>query len=152
MTTPRDPEDRNALATTILAHSSDVVAIVDADGAISFASAASVPMLGYAEGELVGRNAFDLVHPDDQVAAFEGFESTMSSADSRSTPLLLRLQRANGDWLQTEVVATNHVDDPQVGGLLLTIRDVSESMRTEDALRESEAQYVLIVELAEKRT
>jgi diguanylate cyclase (GGDEF)-like protein/PAS domain S-box-containing protein len=60
------------------------------------------------------------------------------------------LLRANGEWLQTEVIATNHVDDPQVAGLLLTIRDVSESMRTDRALRESEAHYRLIVELAQE--
>src|SRR5262249_40018986 len=78
----------------------------------------------------------------------EGFVSTSASADSRPTPLLMRLQHADGRWIQTEVIATNHLDDPTINGLLLTIRDVSESMRTEDSLRASEGRYRLIVELA----
>ena len=34
-------------------------------------------MLGYEPGETIGRNVFELVHPDDQVGALEGFESTV---------------------------------------------------------------------------
>jgi PAS domain S-box-containing protein len=105
-------------------------------------------MLGYAPGATVGRNAFDLVHPDDQVGALEGFESTMGSSDSRPLPLLLRLRRADGGWQQTEIIATNHLEDESVRGLLLNIRDVERSMRTEEALRQSEAHHRLIVELA----
>src|SRR5262249_7405170 len=105
-------------------------------------------MLGYALDDLVGRNAFDLVHPDDQIDAFEGFVSTSSSADSRPTPLLMRLRHADQNWVDVEVIATNHLDDPVVDGLLLTICDVSSSMRTEESLRQSEERYRLIVELA----
>jgi diguanylate cyclase (GGDEF)-like protein/PAS domain S-box-containing protein len=105
-------------------------------------------MLGYPPGTTVGNNAFDLVHPDDQVGALEGFASTMGSSDSRPIPLLVRLRRADGGWQQTEIIATNHLEDETVRGLLLNIRDVERSMRTEEALRQSEAQHRLIVELA----
>src|ERR1700722_20303736 len=105
-------------------------------------------MLGYPAGEIVGCNAFELVHPDDQVSALEGFDSSVSSADSRPLPTLIRLKRANGSWLQTEVIATNHLEDEHVRGLLLSIRDVERSMRTEAALRESEEHHRLIVELS----
>jgi diguanylate cyclase (GGDEF)-like protein/PAS domain S-box-containing protein len=136
------------LARAIVSHSSDGLVVVDADGTLRFASAAADSMLGYAPGATVGRNAFDLVHPDDQVGALEGFESTMGSSDSRPLPLLVRLRCADGSWLQTEIIATNHLGDEHVGGLLLNIRDVERSMRTEAALRESEAHHRLIVELA----
>ena len=105
-------------------------------------------LLGYRDGELVGSDAFDLVHPDDQASALEGFDSTVTFVDSRPTPVLLRLRQANGSWLACEVIATNHLADGEIRGLLLSIRDVSASMRTEQALRESEERYRLIVELA----
>ncbi|MDQ1481635.1 MAG: hypothetical protein QOI44_2496 [Actinomycetota bacterium] len=136
------------LARAIVSHSSDGLVVIEADGVLRYASPSTDSMLGYAPGGTVGRNAFDLVHPDDQVAALEGFDSTMSSADSRPLPLLVRLRRADGGWQQTEIIATNHLDDDNVRGLLVNIRDVERSMRTEEALRESEAHHRLIVELA----
>jgi len=138
----------NDYAAALLARCRDVVAVVDGDGVLTYASAGAEPMLGYKLNDLVGRNAFDLVHPDDQIDAYEGFVSTSTSPDSRPTPLLLRLRRVDGTWLDVEVIATNHIEDPIIAGLLLTIRDVSSSMRTDASLRESEERYRLIVELA----
>ena len=136
------------LARAIVSHSSDGLVVLEADGTLRYSSPAADSMLGYAPGSIVGSNAFDLVHPDDQVGALEGFDSTMGSSDSRPLPLLVRLRRADGGWQQTEIIGTNHLEDPTVRGLLLNIRDVERSMRTEEALRQSEAHHRLIVELA----
>jgi diguanylate cyclase (GGDEF)-like protein/PAS domain S-box-containing protein len=136
------------LARAIVSLSSDGLVVVNADGTLRFASPAADSMLGYAPGATVGCNVFDLVHPDDQMGALEGFESTMGSSDSRPLPLLVRLRCADGSWLQTEIIGTNHLDDDDVCGLLLNIRDVEHSMRTDEALRESEAHHRMIVELA----
>jgi diguanylate cyclase (GGDEF)-like protein/PAS domain S-box-containing protein len=136
------------LAREIVSRSSDGLVVVEGDGTLRFASPAADSMLGYAPGETVGCNVFDLVHPDDQMGALEGFESTMGSSDSRPLPLLVRLRCANGSWRQTEIIGTNHLETEHVRGLLLNIRDVERSMRTEEALRESEAHHRLIVELA----
>ena len=136
------------LTRAIVSHSSDGLVVLEADGTLRYSSPAADTMLGYTPGATVGSNAFDLVHPDDQVGALEGFASTMGSSDSRPIPLLMRLRRADGGWQQTEIIATNHLEDETVRGLLLNIRDVERSMRTEEALRQSEAQHRLIVELA----
>lgn len=141
-------ELQSDLARAIVSQSSDGLVVVDPDGTLRFASPAVEWMLGYAPGGTVGRNVFELVHPDDQVGAFEGFESTMGSADSRPLPLLVRLRCVDDSWLQTEIIGTNHLEDEHLGGLLLNIRDVARSMRTDEALRESEAHHRLIVELA----
>jgi len=128
--------------------SPDLIAVIDASGALKYASPAAEAMLGYGGTEIIGKSAFDLVHPVDQIGALEGFASTLSSSDSLALPLLVRLQHADCTWLATEIIGTNHLDDPEIEGMVLNIRDVSESMRTEEALRESEERYRLIVELA----
>ncbi len=132
----------------LVAHSPDGIVVVNADGTLRYANPWADQMLGYLPGETVGRNVFDMVHPDDQVSALEGFDSTVSSIRSRPLPLLIRLQRADGSWLQTEMIGTNHLEHEHIRGLLVNIRDVERSMRTEEALRESEAHHRLIVELA----
>jgi diguanylate cyclase (GGDEF)-like protein/PAS domain S-box-containing protein len=147
----REPEAHllsDGLAQSLVRNSSDGLIVIDRQGRISYASPAAETMLGYAPGAARGLDAFDLVHPEDQVAALEGFESTLSSKDSRPLPLLVRLRRADGTWHQTEVIATNRLDDDHINGLLVSMRDVSASMRTDAALRASEQQHRLIVELA----
>jgi diguanylate cyclase (GGDEF)-like protein/PAS domain S-box-containing protein len=141
-------EPASDLTRALVAHSSDGLVVVDAQGIVRFASDGADRMLGYACGAVLGTTAFDLVHPDDQVSALEGFESTLCSADSRRLPALMRLKCADGSWLQTEVIGTNHFNDPHIRGMLLNIRDVAASMRTDSALRDSEERHRLIVELA----
>jgi diguanylate cyclase (GGDEF)-like protein/PAS domain S-box-containing protein len=141
---PQSPSFLAALART----SPDLIAVIDDLGRLKYSSAAATTMLGYGTDELLGTSTFELVHPVDQIGALEGFASTLSTPDSRPDPLLIRLRHADGSWLQTEIIGTNHLHDPDIAGLMLTIRDVSASMRTEDALRTSEERYRLIVELA----
>ena len=144
---PADPEHPGFLA-ALVRTSPDLIAVIDELGRLKYSSPAASAMLGYGPGELVGTSTFELVHPVDQLGALEGFASTVSTPDSRPDPLLIRLRHADGSWLQTEIIGTNHLHDPDIAGLMLTIRDVSGSMRTEDALRTSEERYRLIVELA----
>jgi diguanylate cyclase (GGDEF)-like protein/PAS domain S-box-containing protein len=125
----------------------DVISIVDASGLLTYTSPGSYSMLGYLPEELVGTSAFDLIHPVDQVSAAEGFTSTFASSDSRPVPLLMRLRHAHGHWIDAEIIGVNHLDDPEIAGMVVTIRDVSQSMRTDGALRLSEERYRLIVEL-----
>ena len=124
----------------------DVISIVDASGLLTYTSPGSYTMLGYLPEELVGTSAFDLIHPVDQVSALEGFTSTMR----RPTRGPSRCSCGSGTpttWIDAEIIGTNHLDDPEIAGMVVTIRDVSASMRTDGALRLSEERYRLIVEL-----
>ena len=101
----------DGLAQSLVRNSSDGLVVIDRQGRISYASPAAEAMLGYAPGSARGLDAFELVHPEDQVNALEGFESTLSAKDSRPLPVLVRLRRADGAWHQTEVIGTNRLDD-----------------------------------------
>jgi diguanylate cyclase (GGDEF)-like protein/PAS domain S-box-containing protein len=135
------------LPAALIRLSPDVISIVDASGQLTYTSPGAYAMLGYLPDELVGTSAFDLIPPVDQVSAAEGFTSTLASSDSRPVPLLMRLRHARGHWVDTEIIGVNHLDDPEISGMVVSIRDVSESMRTDGALRLSEERYRLIVEL-----
>jgi diguanylate cyclase (GGDEF)-like protein/PAS domain S-box-containing protein len=142
------PDVPDGLARALIANSRDGIVVLAEDGTLTYVSPWADRMLGYEVGGLLGRDGFELVHPDDQVAALEGFESTTSASDSRPLPTLVRLARRDGSWMQAEIIATNYLDDDEIHGLLLNVRDVSASMRTDEALRESEQHHRMIVELA----
>lgn len=58
----------------------------------------------------------------------------------------MRTLTAAGDWRWTELTVFNSLADPDVGGLILNLRDVTAELESERALRESEARYRAIVE------
>jgi len=50
---------------TLLAHSTDLIAVVDEQARVIYASTVAERMLGFVPEEQFGRNTFELVHPDD---------------------------------------------------------------------------------------
>ena len=59
-----------------------------------------------------------------------------------------RAQHTDGSWRVLEATGQNLLDDPAVGGLLITSRDITEQRLADAALRESEERFRLIAETA----
>jgi PAS domain S-box-containing protein len=101
---------------------------------LQFASAAAQRLLGLDVDDWLGRNVFDLVHPDDVEGVAHAWVTTVATPGVK-TPLGLRLQRADGTWLAVEIVSTNMLDEPSVGGIVIAIRDRSTAtVLAEDAV------------------
>ena len=128
-------------------HVSDVITVIDADGTITSASSAMSRLFGWAESALAV-NLFDRIHPEDRDAAASAHTWMLARPGVIHAPFTVRVARCDGSWLVTEIVASNWIHDPAVGGLVLSIRDISKRLEAESALRRSEERYRSIVELA----
>ena len=58
--------DRTAFEETLLDHTVDIIVVLDEVGEFQYANGAVRRVLGYDPEELIGRNALDLIHPDDR--------------------------------------------------------------------------------------
>lgn len=121
------------LSHALLAHSPDLTIIVGADGCLRAASASAERMLGWEPGTVVGTDVFALIHPDDAGPALESFANTSQVAGVHER-LELRIRRVDGTYAPVEVMANNLLDDPAVRGVIVTIRDLTDRYRAEDAL------------------
>ena len=128
------PSSKGELYRLIVENITDVVAVLDAQGEVVYASPRHERQLGYTVDEHVGGNLRSLVHPDD-LATVESLLKR-SAAGARVRFADLRLQQRSGAWLALEGVLT--AVDGQDGSklLLLTARDVTERLRHERAERE----------------
>lgn len=122
----RNPEgaDGNVLRAA-LAHSADLLVVVERSGTITWVSPSAQRVLGVAADTWVGRDLSELFHPDDSPVALEailGFGDR--SARGAGSPLQLRISAADGSWRDVEIVATDVEDDPDIDGVLLDVRDV----------------------------
>ncbi|MCC6313929.1 MAG: PAS domain S-box protein [Thermomicrobiales bacterium] len=119
---------------SLIANATDMVVILDGDGAFRYASPAVRATLGWRPEELIGRNAFASIHPDDAPQVEAAFTAVLAAPNDRP-PIGFRFRHADGSWRWLESVASNLLDDPAVGGIVVNTRDVSERMRAAEELR-----------------
>jgi diguanylate cyclase (GGDEF)-like protein/PAS domain S-box-containing protein len=131
---------------TFVRYVSEAVLMLDAAGVILRASPATRTIIGHEPGELIGRNSFELVHPDDleRVASafFEEVDQTYVGPETAE----FRVLGSDGTYHDVAAIATNHLDDPAMASLVITVRDVHERRRALEELRASDERYRAIVE------
>jgi two-component system cell cycle sensor histidine kinase/response regulator CckA len=120
----------------LVEYSSDVITLLAPDGTVLYASRSAVPVLGYDPTENVGRNAFELIHPDDRGQALELF-GELTRRPEQVIRTELRALHKDGSWRHLEAVGVNRLDTPAIGAIVVTYRDVTERKRTEQDLRET---------------
>lgn len=132
------PRARPALSSdllrAVLEHSADMISLVDRDGTILYSSARPGRSLDYDGDEPIGRNAFDMIHPDD-VPHVRQLLASLLERPGVAVTADVRARRKDGAFRTLELVALNRLDDPQTGAIVVTYRDVSDRRRLETLLQ-----------------
>jgi len=115
---------------------SDVIVIMDAKGNLVYESSSHKTMLGYGDGELIGRNVLDFVHLDDQEDLTKQFSKLLQKPGSIA-PVHFRVSHRDGSWRNIEGTCKNLLDFPAVKGIVANYRDVSDRDRVEKELRQT---------------
>ncbi len=113
-------------------NSYDIVAIMDAEGTISYVSPSVVRTLGYRVADVIGKCLYDFVHPDDVSEAREGLQVLIANATIPPGSRAIRVRRADGAWRVLEGMGNNLLDNPAVAGIVLNLRDITERQEAEE--------------------
>ena len=130
---------REAHFRSLIENSSDLIAILDAEGCITYLSPSIERILGYPRDAVMGRRVFDLVHPDDLDRALALFDKHLKS-DTIDSPAELRFRHEDGLWQTLEVTSNNLLDHPAVQGLVVNARNITARKEAESALQRSHHQ------------
>ncbi len=115
----------------------DAVALFAGDGTILYGSPATTRLLGYELTEFVGRNAMELIHPDDRAGVLVRLQDAMA-APRAPVQVAARVRHKNGSWRYLEGVFTNLIDDPSVGAIVNNYRDVTDRRILEEQVMMSQ--------------
>ena len=143
-----DVIDLEARVAALSEHVWDVVAITDAAAHVTWVSPSVERSLGYAPADLIGRAASDLIFSEDVEATMQRFTEVLSDPEVSGHPLEVRILDVSGAPRWYECVGINRLDDPLLGGLVVSLHDIDARKRSEAALRASEARTRSIVETA----
>jgi diguanylate cyclase (GGDEF)-like protein/PAS domain S-box-containing protein len=127
----------------LVQHSSDTIVLLDRDGRVMFSAGRAEP-LDFSASRVTGLPALDFVHPEDHAIAGEALSKMLDGA-AHAGPFEMRLKDTHGEWVPVEVEASNLLDNPAVGGIVVSFRDIRERLRAEGELRESEARLRTLV-------
>ncbi len=97
-------------------------------------------MLGYGPGTARGRHGFDYIHPDDRDWVIDAFQRILADR-SLEVSGEFRIRDAYGTWQWVEAVARNRQDDPALGGIVLSTRNITPRVDAEEAARRSEERF-----------
>ena len=118
----------------------DIVSVVDGFARFVYASPSVREILGHDPEDLLGTNAFEHVHPDDVTPTMETFLEAIGTPGS-TRALSYRYRTADGDHRHLEGVGRTFVGADGEPFAIINARDVTERVRAEGSLRQSEARY-----------
>ncbi|WP_430786570.1 putative bifunctional diguanylate cyclase/phosphodiesterase [Actinoplanes sp. G11-F43] len=108
----------------LLENGSDAILAVNTEG-VGYVSSSSGRVLGHETGELDLNTLTAMVHPDEKERV-SAFLAALIAAPPRHTDRIeSRSRQQDGGYIDVEVIGTNHLHDPLIGAVILTIRDVS---------------------------
>lgn len=116
---------------SLIEDSSDVIVVANINGTVRYESPSMQRFLGHKPEDRIGKNGFELVHPDDLPRA------RMIFAEVQTTPgkvvsTTARLCDIKGNWHYVEAVLRNLVNKPEINGIVISFRDITERRLAEE--------------------
>ncbi|GGK02210.1 hypothetical protein GCM10010123_35250 [Pilimelia anulata] len=132
----------------LLRHSSDVTSIIDANSRYAYVSPSIARVLGHPPEAVTGQHSTAFIHPDDRVE-LQPLMYELLASPGHTVTYQARYRHADDSWRWLEVIMTNLIDQPDVGGLVSNAREVTRARELQDRLRH-EASHDPLTQLANR--
>jgi diguanylate cyclase (GGDEF)-like protein/PAS domain S-box-containing protein len=118
---------------SLMEGSSDLVTVLDRDARVTFQSASIRNVLGWSVSDVFGHDFREFLHPQD----VQGFDALLARTEAQPglrQVLEWRLRRADGGRLTMEAIVVPRFEDPDIQGILVNLRDISERIALEGTM------------------
>jgi two-component system cell cycle sensor histidine kinase/response regulator CckA len=128
------PDANDAFFRRLVEYSTDLTAVLSADGRVEYVSPSIVTLLGYQPDAIGGQPITALLHPDDLEATTAAIDDEMNGRN-QLWYIEVRVRSALGEWIPLEVKGRR---DPEgtTPRIIIHARDLRERYRVETQLRD----------------
>ena len=120
-------------------NSSEVMIHVSESGEILYESPTPDHPLGYEPNEQINHDIFSYIHPDDREEVVEGYDRLVNDPRVQTDEMRIRVKESTGGYAWVEVTGADQTDT-EVGGVIVSLRGVSEKVKREQELRETKEE------------
>lgn len=125
----------------LLENCTDIISVINPSATFQYVSPSVTSILGMDSDSLIGRTAFDIIHPDDLEHTRELLGKALASAGS-NIPFEFRVRHADGSYRILEGTGRFLPPDAEVAGIVINSHDVTERRHRErfEAIAQSLSQ------------
>jgi PAS domain S-box-containing protein len=129
----------------MIANIGDVIGIIGIDEITKYKSPNIETYFGWNATDLIGKDAWAFVHPDDKERIRKAFFDLVK-IDRASSSIEFRYKCKNGSYKWVELNAVNRISSPHINGLLINYHDITERKNSEQSIHESEERFRMVFE------
>jgi PAS domain S-box-containing protein len=128
--------EKEELFRSLVHNASEIISIMAPDSTFRYLSASVTALLGFDPDQLAGSRMLDLIHPEDQGAAQQAMDKVLEKERATLTSVI-RWRHCDGAWRTFETTYSNLLENPAVAGIVGNSRDITEFLRVEEKLQQS---------------
>ena len=118
-------KESEELFRSIMELSPDIISIIREDGTLKYNSPSAFQIHGYEENEMLNKNTFNLIHPDDQEVVSCAFHDLLSHPD-KMVITQYRYLNKDGSYTWMECSASNQLLNPHINGIIAISRNIAD--------------------------
>lgn len=126
-------KESEARARSLLQYGSDIILVLDADFIIRYISPSIQRITGVPPEELMNMSLVERLHPDDR-ASGQAFLEASSQIPDFISRVEVRIRHIDGPWLHVEGICSNQLQNPNVEGIVINARDITDRKMLEAQL------------------
>lgn len=134
-----------AMFKALIEKSTDATSLINEKGKVLYTSPSMERMLEYTREDYSNLRLLDIIHPDDRYIVTRS-SPVLMHAPNVSIHMEYRVRSKSGRYLWLDVIATNLLKDPNIKGIAVNFRDITDRKEAEELLQKSEQRFRLLAE------
>lgn len=116
---------------SLVQNATDITTVLSASGEVIYESPSFYRIFGYEENDVKNKSIFELIHPEDVQHALAEFKKGLEKGGVSSS-VQFRMRHKDGHYIPVESIGNNLLHEPEVNGIVVNSRDITERLKAEE--------------------